>query len=619
MLSVDRAPFGRSEVKRPVGEATVSVNDLSIDLEYRPRHWRPIVRNMSINIEPGRVCGLIGESGSGKTVTGLAIAGLLNRSPWRLSGAICIDGKNVVDLGERERYRHMGHKVAMVFQEPMSSLNPVIRIGEQIAEGIRWHLRTPRKVAMDRAIELLDEVGIPEPRRRAQEYPHVMSGGMCQRVMLAIALACEPRVLIADEPTTALDVTTQAAVLELLKRIVKDRGLGVLMITHDLGVVAATCDSVTVMRSGEMVEQSDTRTFFDRPSKQYSQQLLAAARASFLARAGETGQAGDQVPTVLRTTSLTVSVRRAGLLTSYHDAMTKIVSDLSMSVLKGEVVGLIGESGSGKSTIARAITGLQQISSGELVLGGSEVTKMKERAARILRRDAVQMVFQDPYSSLDPLMTVEEIVTEALPASERGRQSTREHAGRLLSLVGLDPGVMTRYPSEFSGGQRQRIAIARALAPNPQVLICDEATSALDMSTRQEIVELLGRLREEMGLAVLFISHDLATIRGIANKTYIMYCGELVECGPSKLVMASPKHPYTKALIASILEPAIAEQATTIGSRIVGEIPSIHQPPRGCRFHPRCPHAVEVCGVEKPVETIAQDGSMVRCHLYQQV
>ncbi|MGD9715139.1 MAG: oligopeptide/dipeptide ABC transporter ATP-binding protein, partial [Thermomicrobiales bacterium] len=374
---------------------------------------------------------------------------------------------------------------------------------------------------------------------------------------------------------------------------------------------------VTVMRSGEVVEQSDARTFFDRPGKQYSQQLLGAARASFLARAAAPDQMNERTPAALEAKALTVSVRRTGMLTSYHDRMTRIVSDLSMSVARGEVVGLIGESGSGKSTIARAITGLQQISSGTLVLGSSEVTRLNERAARILRRQgAVQMVFQDPYSSLDPLMTVEEIVTEALPASERSGQSTRQHASRLLSLVGLDPAVMTRYPSEFSGGQRQRIAIARALAPNPQILICDEATSALDMSTRKEIIDLLGRLREEMGLSVLFISHDLATIRGIANKTYIMYCGELVECGPSKSVMTTPKHPYTKALIASILEPAISEQTIAIGSRIVGEIPSIHKPPQGCRFHPRCPDAFEACAVEKPVETVFPDGSKVRCHLY---
>ncbi len=507
-----------------------------------------VVHGVDLTVRHGTVMGLVGESGSGKSVTARAVINLL-RPPGRVTaGSIRFDGEELLGYGEAQWRELRGRRIAMIFQDPLSSLNPSMRVGSQIAEALMAHGRSA-SAARRRAVDLLDLVRIPEAAQRFRAYPHELSGGMRQRVVIATALANSPALLIADEPTTALDVTVQAGILELLRELRDELDLTTLFITHDLGVVAEFCDEVTVMREGAIVEQASARRLFEQPSHPYTRMLLDA-----VPRVDESRPVSEPetvASPVLRVEGLRVDVAaRSGWLQKPHPFYA--VDGVSLQIGAGEVLGLVGESGCGKSTLSRAVCGILPPVDGVVSLSGVDVTRLP---AGHPDRHGVQYVFQDAYAALNPLRTVGQTLLEAAATVPAGAEPPEPE--ELMRLVGLDPVMLDRRPGAFSGGQRQRIGIARALAARPRLLLCDEPVSALDVSVQAQVMELLQSLRAELAISILFIAHNLGVVRQISDRVAVMNKGVIVETGPVDQVYSEPRHPYTRALLQASPIPAV--------------------------------------------------------------
>lgn len=518
-----------------------------------------LVKNISFQIQPGEIFALVGESGSGKSLTSLAIMRLLPEALDITGGQIVLNDESLFLLPEVKMQRVRGQQVAMIFQEPMTSLNPVMKVGDQVAEALKVHLKMNRQAARKKVISLFEEVGIPDPEARYDWFPHQLSGGQKQRVMIAMALACEPDLLIADEPTTALDVTIQAQVLELLKRLRDERGLAILFITHDMGVVNEMADRVAVMKQGELVEQADKAHFFANPTHPYTQKLLADAVPKL------TYKPVSEARSLLRISDLKVHFPIKKGIFQRTVGYVKAVDGVNLAINRGETLALVGESGSGKSTIGQAILRLVDATFGEVEFHTeSEIVDLLPLNERHMKpfRKRVQVIFQDPFSALNPRMQIRDIIREGMNSLKVGPKTPAEQDDRideLLEQVGLLPEHKFRYPHEFSGGQRQRIGIARALAVEPELIICDEPTSALDVSVRAQVLELLNRLQQQYHMSYLFITHDLSIIPAIAHQVAVMKEGQIVEQGPVEDIMLNPQHDYTRKLLDSA--PELIKQA----------------------------------------------------------
>jgi ABC-type glutathione transport system ATPase component len=566
--------------------ALLEVTDLRISFHTRTGVYRA-VNGVSFELNKGEILGVVGESGSGKSVSCLSLLGLIPQPPGRIEGGRAMfDGVDLLSASPTQLRAIRGKRIAMIFQDPMTSLNPYLRISEQLMEPLFIHEKASKDEAFARALAMLEAVGINDAAKRIHSYPHEFSGGMRQRVMIAMALITKPDLLIADEPTTALDVTVQAQILALIRKLQRELGMAVLFITHDLAVVSGLCDRVQVMYAGQIVESADTRTLFRAPQHPYTKALQRCIPAlqpkgrelyaipgmppdlskpftneELLARftlppeeppppAAAPVATGEPMITVREVS--THFPLESGFLFQHRTGTVKAVEKVSFEVKQGKVLGLVGESGSGKSTLARTIMQLIPPTSGTVVLGGKNLTAGSTAEVQAARRD-LQMVFQDPFASLNPRMTVFDTLAEPLrvheivPAAE-----VPARVARLMQQVGLAPRFMGKYPHEFSGGQRQRIAIARALALEPKVIIADEPVSALDVSIQAQILNLLARLVREMNLTMIFIAHDLSVVKHISDRIAVMYRGEIVEIGTALEVMERPQHPYTRALLAAI-------------------------------------------------------------------
>ncbi len=646
-----------------------------------------IVDDISFNINAGETFALLGESGCGKSMTALSLMRLLPDGIAITSGEVILSDKNVLDFAERDMRAVRGGQIAMIFQEPGLSLNPVMTIGAQIVEVLELHQGIKNSQAAARAIELLQKVGIADAPQRLHEYPFQLSGGMKQRVMIAMALAGEPKLLIADEPTTALDVTIQAQVLQLLREIQSKDSMAMLLITHDLGVVAQMAHHVAVMYAGQIIEQAPRAKLFEKPLHPYTQKLFAAlpetrrkgeslaAIPGNVPALGEVMQGCRFAPRCDRAWALchelapkwTLLQSGAGVRCHLYDdevqgardkeqvevhgsesslapcglplsplllkvenlkvhfpirkgilqrtvGYVKAVDGVSLQIGEGRTLALVGESGCGKTTAGKALLQLIQPTAGSVQFNQNEMTGLNLRQLRALR-GGMQMVFQDPYASLNPKMRVAEILQEGMDALAIGKNSVerQQRIDVLLDQVGLAQSAKWRYPHEFSGGQRQRIAIARALAVNPKLLICDEPTSALDVSVQAQILNLLKSLQHELGLSYLFITHNLAVVEYIADEVCVMYLGRIVERGTVEEVMRNAQHPYTKALLSAV--PRIdGDRGEVI--RLTGEMPTPAKPPQGCHFHPRCVNAMDACRVAYPEARLISATHIVHCHLY---
>ncbi|MFE7059142.1 dipeptide ABC transporter ATP-binding protein [Streptomyces californicus] len=544
----------------------VEVTDLTVDFgEVRA------VDRLSFTLEPGGALGVVGESGSGKSAAAYALLGLHRGTGARVGGSVLVAGTDVNAADERGLRALRGARAAMVFQDPLSSLDPYYPVGDQIAEVYRVHRPVNRRAARARAVEVLDRVGIPDAARRSRLHPHEFSGGMRQRALIAMALACEPRLLVADEPTTALDVTVQAQILDLLHDLRHETGMGLLLVTHDVGVAAESVDDVLVMRRGAEVERGPVARVLGAPREPYTKELLAAVprvearrTPSVSAVKGAplvTGAEGAAplVPAVEDAPPLieAVDLRRAF---GRGSGRVAAVDGVSLTVRAGETLGIVGESGSGKTTLGRMLVRLLDPTSGRLRYRGREIGALPERELRPFRRE-LQMVFQDPVASLNPRRSVGESVADPLRAAgERDEGRIRDRVGALLERVGLEPAHFERYPHEFSGGQRQRVGIARALAAEPKLIVCDEPVSALDVTTQAQVVALLAELQRELGIGLVFIAHDLAVVRQVSDRVAVMRRGVLVEQGEAEAVYEDPRDPYTRQLLAAVpaLDPGLA-------------------------------------------------------------
>jgi peptide/nickel transport system ATP-binding protein len=640
-----------------------------------------IVDGISFSIAVGETYALLGESGCGKSMTALSLMRLLPDGVVNVGGSAMLNKTPLFNLREREMRTVRGGQMAMIFQEPGLSLNPVMTVGEQIAEVLTLHQNLKGRATNTRCIELLEQVGIPDAAGRTREYPFQLSGGMKQRVMIAMALAGSPKLLIADEPTTALDVTIQAQVLKLLRDTQDKTGMAMLLITHDLGVVAENAHYVGVMYAGQIIEQASRAQLFSQPLHPYTQKLLAALPDAtrrqheliaipgsvpplgsitqgcrFAARCdkawalcheqtpewtvvsegqgvrchlyenerqvasqnlaqtdttphNQAFEATTQPETLLKVANLAVHFPIKKGILQRTVGQVKAVDGVSLAIGKGRTLALVGESGCGKTTLGKALLQLISPTAGSIQFDSRELIGSKNSRA------AMQMVFQDPYASLNPKMRVAEILEEGMSALKIGGNSVARqvHIDGLLDQVGLARDSKWRYPHEFSGGQRQRIAIARALAVSPQLLICDEPTSALDVSVQAQILNLLKSLQREMGLSYLFITHNLAVVEYIADEVCVMYLGRIVEHGATEMVLRSPKHPYTQALLSAV--PRIDGQGSGF-IKLEGDLPSPANPPQGCHFAPRCSQASEHCRQAYPEEAVLSANHAVRCHLY---
>jgi peptide/nickel transport system ATP-binding protein len=673
---------GLAGVDRP---ALLEIAGLRTDIRIRSGTVHA-VDGVDLVVRAGETVGIVGESGCGKTMTALSVMRLLPTGGHVVDGSIRLDGTDLLGLSEVEMQQVRGNAVGMVFQDPLTSLNPTMPVGTQIAETVRMHRPVSRAGARRRAAEVLDLVGIARASTRLDDYPHQFSGGMRQRVMIAMALACEPQLLLADEPTTALDVTIQAQILELIDTLRRDLGMAVVLVTHDLGVIAGRADRVAVMYGGHVVETAGTADLFEHPRHRYTEALLAALpersadtrtrlhtipglppdlsdppsgcrfadRCRFAeddCRAADpvlTGpvqhqlaclhpvdpshhlEVGEPVDEPVR-----LPAHRQVLLSVEHlvkdfpvgsslfgrgRGAVSAVADVSFEVRHGETLGLVGESGCGKTTTGRMLVGLEHPTSGTVRVGGQELASLSRRGLRGLRRQ-VQFMFQDPYSSLDPRMRVGSILREPLQVQRMG--SRREQGARVLDLldtVGLPRASVERYPHEFSGGQRQRIGLARALALNPGLVVADEPVSALDVSIQAQVLNTMRDLQRDLHLTYVVISHDLSVIRYLSDRIGVMYLGKLVEEGPAAEVYAAPRHPYTRALIDTI---PVADPHRERGKKalpLTGEMPSAADPPSGCRFRTRCPLARDRCAVEEPLlQRAGRGGHRVACHFPLQV
>ncbi|MBX3530225.1 MAG: ABC transporter ATP-binding protein [Rhizobiaceae bacterium] len=639
------------------------------------------VDGLSISVAPGETLAIVGESGSGKSVSALSIMRLLpGRIARVVSGSIQFDGRDLRSMSDAEIRKVRGSQISMIFQEPMSSLNPILTIGYQITEPLRIHTGVSKEKARERAVELMRMVGIPDAERRLDQYPHQFSGGMRQRVMIAIGLACNPRMIIADEPTTALDVTIQAQILELLKNLSRDLGIALIVITHNLGVVARYADRVAVMYAARLVEEGAAEEIFARPRHPYTMGLLRSVPRldrprtgrlqtidglpPNLAKAPEGCRFAPRCPFRIDMCSKVppleptdtgarsacfrwqeiadgairwegepdggkVALERGKPLLSVKNlrkhfpvsggmfgkpGVVKAVEDVSFDIARGETLGLVGESGCGKTTVGRLLLGLEDPSAGEISFAGTDLLAAGGDARKDLRRK-IQVIFQDPYSSLNPRMTIGQIIGEPLRVYKlaKGPDGERNRVLELLGQVGLRPEMIDRYPHQLSGGQRQRVGIARALAIEPDFIVCDEAVSALDVSIQGQIINLLEDLQRRLGLTFLFIAHDLAVVRHISNRVAVMYLGRIMELADRDELYSNPLHPYTKLLLdaAPVPDPVVEKQRAA--RLIKGDLPSPVNPPKGCVFHTRCPMAVKECGEVIPQLEAKKDGHFAAC------
>jgi oligopeptide/dipeptide ABC transporter ATP-binding protein len=659
----------------------LEVSDLSTHINLS-RSIVQAVGNVDLTVDVGETVGLVGESGSGKSMFGLSILNLLPAGGHIVGGSIRLGDRELVGLSDAELRSLRGDAVAMIFQDSQSSLNPTKSIGEQVSEPVRLHRNASKREALERALEVLELVGLPRPKERLDDFPHQLSGGLRQRVMIAIALSCEPRVLLADEPTTALDVTIQAQILALLDDLKERLGMATVLVTHDMGVVAGRTDRINVMYAGRIVESARTDELFRAMRHPYTQGLLGSIprldqdtrqplltipgippdltsppdgcrfaarcpRATEQCRVHEPPLGGDDPSHVFACwhpvdgpvarriePSLAAHVQRpadgehllevddavreypvtAGALLQRRVGTVKAVSGVSLYLDKGETFGLVGESGCGKTTLGKLIVGIEKLDGGRIALEGDEVFKLGGSKLRKARRD-LQMMFQDPYSSLDPRMRVGTILREPLVIQNVGTR--REQDGKirgLLDEVGLPQNALERYPHEFSGGQRQRIGLARALMLDPKVIVADEPVSALDVSIRSQVLNLMKRLQAERDMASIVISHDLAVVKYLANRIGVMYLGKVVEVGSGDDIYLRPAHPYTEALIKTIPLPDPAAERAKHEVGIRGELPSPVNPPSGCRFRTRCPRAKDLCAAEEPQLRSFGPGHSAACH-----
>lgn len=543
-------------------EPLLKIENLQVSFMSREKEFEA-VKGVSLTVNKGETLGIVGESGSGKSVTARSIMRLLPSPPSLLKdGEIIFSGKDLVNASDQEMEAIRGKDISMIFQDPMTSLNPTMRIGQQLTETMLKHTKgLPKTQAKAEAIELLRLVGIPKPEVRFAQYPHEFSGGMRQRAMIAIALACRPKLLIADEPTTALDVTIQAQILNLMKHMQEKFGTAIILITHDLGVVAGMCDRVVVMKDGEIVEKGTTEEIFGQATHPYTLRLLNA-----LPKLHEKKKA-KPAPRISEHINANEPLLEVKSLKQHFDLgkgqVLKAVDDISFFIQPGETLGLVGESGSGKSTTGRAILRLNEPTAGEVLYQGIPVNQLTAKEMKMMRRH-MQMIFQDPYASLNPRFKVIDIIGQALDIHKlvKNKQERRKRVEELLEMVGLEKEHAMRYPHEFSGGQRQRIGIARALAVEPKFIVCDEPLSALDVSIQAQVVKLLEDLQQKLGLTYLFIAHDLSMVKHISDRVAVMFGGKIVELAESEELYANPQHPYTKSLLAAIPipDPAIERQ-----------------------------------------------------------
>jgi peptide/nickel transport system ATP-binding protein len=565
--------------------------------------WRPVVKNISFDVGAGETVALVGESGSGKSVTSLSVMRLLQPDTSRIEGNILLAGKDILQLSEQEMQKVRGNDVAMIFQEPMTSLNPLYTVGDQICEALLCHRNMSKAEAKAEALRLMDKVRIPSAASRFNEYPHRFSGGMRQRVMIAMALVTRPKLLIADEPTTALDVTIQGQILDLIKTLQEEEGTSVLFITHDMGVVAEIADRTVVMYHGDAVETGDTTTIFRDAKHPYTRALLSAVPAlgSMTGRARplrfpvvdiRTGTAlppveaadtvAQDVPPVLDVKGLTTRFTIHSGLFGKLAGRVHAVENISFSLQPGETLSLVGESGCGKSTTGRSIMRLIEPQSGSVMVNGQDVMAMAGHELQGLRR-TMQMIFQDPYASLNPRMRIGASIAEPFLEHKLGtKQQARERVADLLERVGLKADMASRFPHEFSGGQRQRICIARALALDPKLIVADESVSALDVSIKAQVINLLLDLQSSLNLSFLFISHDMAVVERLSHRVAVMYLGEIVEIGSRAAVFENPQHPYTKKLMAAVPVPDPARRGMRRG-QIADEL---HSPVRAPDYVP---------------------------------
>ena len=590
------------------------------------------VRDLGFELGRGETLGIVGESGSGKSQSMMSLIGLL-ASNGRASGSARFDGTELIGMPIEALRKVRGRRIGMIFQDPMTSLNPYMTVFDQMSRVLIHHEKLGKKATRKRCIELLDAVHIPEATKRVDMYPHEFSGGMRQRVMIAAAMLCRPDLLIADEPTTALDVTVQAQILELMRDVRRDFGTAIILITHDLGVVAGLCERVLVMHGGEEKESGPVDDIFYRPQHPYTRALLAAvprldkadiSRLASLSAVAEGGPAADAparrhepdmaAPPLLKVDDLRVHFKLAPETAFAKARVLKAVNGVELELRPGETLGVVGESGCGKSTLARAVLRLVPATTGHVSLLGEDITDKDKKAMRIHRRD-MQVIFQDPLASLNPRMTVGDIIAEPVWTHfpSMPRREVRQKVEAMLGRVGLGPEHINRYPHEFSGGQCQRIGIARALVLEPRLVICDEPVSALDVSIQAQIVNLLMDLQAEMKLALVFIAHDLAVVRHISHRIMVMYLGRIAEVADRNALYARPMHPYTQALIRAVPIPDPEKERNKPYAPLQGDLPSPVDPPSGCAFRTRCPIAVARCAVETP-ELRRIGDHMVACH-----
>ena len=551
----------------------LEIRDLTIDFPHRRGDF-VAVRGVSLHVDPGEILGIVGESGAGKSTIGNAVVGLLQRPGRIAGGTVHLAGERIDDLDDKALRRLRGRRIGMIFQDPLTSLDPLQTVEQQLVETIDYHLRLGKEASRKRAVDLLGQVGILEPDKRIKLYPHQFSGGMRQRIVIALAICAEPELIIADEPTTALDVSVQSQVLALLRRIVEERKVGMILVTHDMGVIAENADRVAVMYRGNLVEMGDKAQVLGAPRHDYTRSLLSAVpRADIrMPRLAQVGHSDARAEAKARATATTawvetrhvpaenIALRLDGVSKSFvikrslfpHRRESFLaVSDVSLTIRPGEVFGLVGESGSGKSTLARMVAGLLHPDDGRICFNETELSAASKPAEWAAVRRRFQMIFQDPYSSLNPRMRVADIVAEPITflGIEHDKSEVRRMVSRLLELVEMPANAAEKYPHEFSGGQRQRISIARALATSPGLLICDEPTSALDVSIQAQILNLLRDLQARLKLTILFISHDLPVIRQMCDRIGVMRSGRMLEIGETEAFFQSPSHDYSRELL----------------------------------------------------------------------
>jgi oligopeptide/dipeptide ABC transporter ATP-binding protein len=631
----------------------LEINDLGVTFET-PAGDVEAVTDFSLALNAGECVGVVGESGAGKSQALMAVMGLLPPNA-RTRGSIRFEGRELLGMSRRRLSALRGASMSMVFQDPLTSFTPHLMIGDQIAEPLVRHAGATWAAARKNAVELLERVHVTDPARRAQQFPHELSGGMRQRAMIAMALACGPKLVIADEPTTALDVTIQAQILALLAELKRERGLAVVLITHDLGVVASMADRVIVMRAGGIVETGAVDRVLKRPENAYTQALLAAVpqvQAVALRAAVETvapsmaATAAAGVVAAARASSEAVSRTPANMGEAQHTAhspapllslsnlqvhfptrgsllrkgpVLRAVEGVDLDIKPGEAVGVVGESGSGKSTLARAALQLVRVAGGRVVWLGNPIDAHHD--IKPFRRET-QLVFQDPVASLDPRMTVQEIVAEPLRVHRSDLDATarKSAVAEMLKRVGLGNNLLSRYPHELSGGQAQRVGIARAMILKPRLLVCDEAVSALDVTVQSQIVLLLQELKRELQTSILFISHNLAVVQQLCDRVLVLYLGRMMEQGTTGALYGKPAHPYTRGLLDSVPVPDPDIQATRLASPMPGELPSPLAPPAGCVFNTRCPHVRDRCRAEIPNwESTDQPDQQVACHRWREL